>query len=148
MARARGRFNGVKFAKCFQSDMAPIMRSITAKSLQIAIATAPMRGDPRAGKSEHLSTQHRAPGATKRGPVKGNFFLENKASYAFVVAKGRPAQIKPMGKPMRFPGRAGGWVTTRRVAPAAGNDWMQKAMQRALQSERITVRVTSTLDEF
>lgn len=148
MARVRSRFNGVKFAKAFQDDMMPIARSIAGKSLQIAIATAPRRGDPRPGKSENLASRHKVLMPTKRGPVKANFFLENHASYAFVVAKGRGPISKPSGKPMRFPGRTGGWVTTRYVRGTTGNDWMHKAMQRAIQSERITVRVRHTYDGF
>lgn len=147
MARARSRFNGVRFAKAFQDDMTPIMRRISSKAMAIAASTAPTRGDIRPGKSEALYSQHKA-WHTKRGPVRGNFFLENSASYALYVALGRGAISKPQGRPMRFPGRSGGWVTTRFVRGTTGNDWMHKAMQRAIQSERITVRVKHTYDAF
>lgn len=145
MAGARARFNGVYFAKCFQDDITPIMRRISSKAQSIATSTAPTRGDIRPGKSEALYSQHRA-WHTKRGALRGNFFLENSASYAFYVARGRRPISKPTGRPMRFPGQFGGWVTTRYVSGTVGNDWMHKAMQRAIQSERITVRVRHTYD--
>ena len=146
MARATGRFLAVRFAKAFRDDMTPIMRRVSAKAQSIAASTAPTRGDIRPGKSEALYSQHRAWHSNRGGgSMKGNFFLDNNASYAYVVVKGRGPQSKPQGKPMRFPSRSGGWVTTRYVRGFSGNDWMHNAMQRALWSERIMVRVRHTV---
>ncbi|MGO2600892.1 MAG: hypothetical protein ACTH7X_08895 [Brevibacterium aurantiacum] len=140
--RARVRSDMVKLGKHWQRSFKPLGDKVIRDAIFIAKATAPRGHETRPIKSERLYSQHR--GTMRRGGgVKGNFHIENNASYSAAVALGRgPARARPGGK-LKFPNRQGQMIYVKTVSGASGNTWMTDALKKSMRLNGLKSRVNT-----